>query len=131
MNSTKIKDLIKLGLRNPVSVNLQVESKNTGIDQSSLKGNEVAIPDSLKNYYVTCQRRTEKFCKLINFLITIKHLKTIVFFNTCNSVDYYYKLISTLPALKGKNRFLKKYNVLLNRCTCYAYAWSTETEKKK
>ncbi len=47
--------------------------------------------------------RAEKFTFLINFLISHKNDKTILFFNTCASVSFYNKILEELGWLEGLN----------------------------
>ena len=68
-------DLIKMGLRNPVHIKADVAN---------------IMPSSLTNSYLLSQDRTDKTALLID-LINERCIdtKTIIFFNTCASVEYY------------------------------------------
>jgi len=61
------------------------------------------LPKGLKNYYLICQNRADKFTFLINFLKSHKNDKIILFFNTCASVSYYSKVLSELEWVKDFN----------------------------
>lgn len=58
------------------------------------------IPSTLFNEYVLHKNRLEKIEFLINFILFNKDEKTIIFLNTCSSVDYYTKLFLNMPILK-------------------------------
>lgn len=59
-----------------------------------------AIPESLENVFTIYPKRIQKILAVINFIRTNQKLKTIVFLNTCASVQYYSKLFATLPIFK-------------------------------
>lgn len=62
----------------------------------------MALPTTLQNYYQIFQKRTEKFAFLINFLVKHPNDKIIIFFNTCASVAYYHRILTSLSFLKGQ-----------------------------
>lgn len=72
-----VHSLVKAGLRNPVHVQVKIESKFNG---------SIRVPESMDVTYITC-KSDEKFGTLANILETCS--KCIVFFNTCSSVDYF------------------------------------------
>lgn len=50
------------------------------------------MPSTLANYYKVVPKRIHKFAILANYLVAHKDHKIIVFFNTCDSVDFYHKV---------------------------------------
>lgn len=58
------------------------------------------VPSTLFNEYILHKNRLEKIEFLINFILHNKDEKTIIFLNTCSSVDYYTKLFANFPILK-------------------------------
>jgi len=103
LDSIEKSSLKKLGLRNPLKIDVQVNTKvisKNGYEEETKVNN---LPKGLKNYYMISPSRAEKFTFLINFLISHKDDKIILFFNTCASVSYYSKVLSELEWLKGLN----------------------------
>lgn len=50
------------------------------------------------------ESRAEKFYYFVRFLLSReKNDKVIVFFNTCDSVNFYHKILSNLSEFKSKN----------------------------
>ncbi|KAG0221228.1 P-loop containing nucleoside triphosphate hydrolase protein [Mortierella sp. GBAus27b] len=86
-------ELVRAGLRNPVRVVVKVEDLVGGGGQRT--------PASLHIGYILCQ--TSQKLLLLSHLLRQESAtkKTIVYFATCASVDYFYKLLSRLPALAG------------------------------
>ncbi|KAK4701255.1 ATP-dependent RNA helicase DDX55/SPB4, partial [Phenoliferia sp. Uapishka_3] len=95
--------LVRVGLRNPVRVVVKVEAKRFLSD----KGKEVAggdrrTPATLQNGYVLVAPDA-KFSTALQIL-NQEHTedgarKFIIYFATCATVDYFYKLLSVHPAL--------------------------------
>ncbi|KAK3809457.1 MAG: P-loop containing nucleoside triphosphate hydrolase protein [Benniella sp.] len=86
-------ELVRAGLRNPVRVVVKVEDLVGGGGQRT--------PASLHIGYILCQT-SQKLLLLAHLLRQESATKkTIVYFATCASVDYFYKLLSRLPALSG------------------------------
>jgi len=79
-------DLVRAGLRNPVSVAVKDEFSSS---------NDARTPSKLKNYFVVCEY-DEKFSQLVAFLRQRKDEKHIVFFNTCACVEYFSKMLQLL-----------------------------------
>nr|QBK46521.1 DExD/H box RNA helicase 28 [Philasterides dicentrarchi] len=94
LTSQKLTNLIKFGLRNPVKVSLKHNN------QDGEQKNTYMIPATLFNEYILLENRKEKIQFLVNFLLADEEQKTILFLNTCASVDYYSKLLSQLEILK-------------------------------
>ncbi|KAG0365418.1 ATP-dependent rRNA helicase spb4 [Gamsiella multidivaricata] len=86
-------ELVRAGLRNPVRVVVKVEDLVGGGGQRT--------PASLHIGYILCS--TSQKLLLLTHLLRQEsaNKKTIVYFATCASVDYFYKLLSRLPALSG------------------------------
>ncbi|WRT65654.1 uncharacterized protein IL334_002599 [Kwoniella shivajii] len=94
-----VEEIIGLGLRNPVRIVVNLKDKKKG---------ELPIerrtPTGLQNTYLVC-RHAEKTLQLIRILqAEVKQhesAKFIVYFSTCAAVDYFYRVLSRLPALSG------------------------------
>ncbi|KAJ3049580.1 ATP-dependent RNA helicase ddx55, partial [Rhizophlyctis rosea] len=87
-----LNELVRAGLRNPVRIMVKVES---------IKGKEEQkIPSSLKITYVTCTA-DQKLTQLLHYLRRNQDKKLIVYFATCACVDYFFKVLSSLPHLKN------------------------------
>ncbi|KAF9975329.1 ATP-dependent rRNA helicase spb4 [Actinomortierella ambigua] len=86
-------ELVRAGLRNPVRIVVKVEDLQGGGGQRT--------PASLHIGYILCQ--TSQKLQLLTQLLRQEaaNKKTIVYFATCASVDYFYKLLSKLPQLQG------------------------------
>ncbi|KAL1917601.1 uncharacterized protein VTP21DRAFT_3994 [Calcarisporiella thermophila] len=89
-----LSELVRAGLRNPVRVVVKVESTNS-------KGLEQRTPATLQIGYLVC-KPDRKISQLIRILQSErnKNYKFIVYFSTCASVDYCFKIFSKLPQLK-------------------------------
>ncbi|KAG0263014.1 ATP-dependent rRNA helicase spb4, partial [Mortierella polycephala] len=84
-------ELVRAGLRNPVRIVVKVEDLVGGGGQRT--------PASLHIGYILCS--TSQKLLLLTHLLRQEsaNKKTIVYFATCASVDYFYKLLSRHPAL--------------------------------
>jgi len=106
--TTQIDELIKAGLRNPVTVNVQVTKKRKKSAKNSAGGDTKelprpnSIPDTLQNWFVVVKPHN-KLVFLADFLIKHKNQKMIVFFLTCASVDYFASIIPKLSQAKKSN----------------------------
>ena len=124
-SNKSIKPLLqRAGMRNPVLINVQVAaaptpgsesstSDKTGADSQALttkdkkSGSSTAYtPTSLTNYYLVTKLE-EKISRLVEFLKSHRHEKTIVFFLTCACVDFYGNTLQQLLD-KTKRRTTKK-----------------------
>lgn len=56
------------------------------------------MPTTLSNYYKIVPNRLQKLVLLANYITIHKDHKTIVFFNTRDSVDFYYKAFKSFVA---------------------------------
>ncbi|KAK8803635.1 hypothetical protein WA158_001329 [Blastocystis sp. Blastoise] len=72
--------LVRAGLRNPVSVKVEVKRKD---------GNIQSVPLGLMNQYIFCEN-DEKIGVISQFINDHPNSKIIVFFLTCASVDFYH-----------------------------------------
>eukprot|EP00049_Salpingoeca_infusionum_P027529 m.33014 g.33014 ORF g.33014 m.33014 type:complete len:618 (+) comp9567_c0_seq1:50-1903(+) len=98
----QVEALMRAGLRNPVRVSVKVElggdADATAVDQ--------AIPTTLSIEYMLVPLE-DKFSHLVHFLRGLyeEPTKTILYFSTCASVDYFAKILSALPELNGVQVF--------------------------
>ncbi|VVB13329.1 unnamed protein product [Arabis nemorensis] len=91
-----VQELAKAGLRNPMRVEVQAESKS----ESSQKLTNSKTPSGLYLEYLECEA-DEKSSQLVDLLIKNKNKKLIVYFMTCASVDYWGLVLSKIPELKS------------------------------
>ncbi|WVQ83621.1 ATP-dependent rRNA helicase SPB4 [Cryptococcus sp. DSM 104549] len=94
-----VEEIIGLGLRNPVRIVVNLKDKRKGEEAK-----ERRTPLGLQNTFLVC-RHAEKTLQLIRLLAAEakKHeaAKFIVYFSTCAAVDYFYRILSRLPALSA------------------------------
>ncbi|KAK8861532.1 hypothetical protein IAR55_002354 [Kwoniella newhampshirensis] len=92
-----VEDMIGLGLRNPVRIVVNLKDKRKGEEPK-----ERRTPTGLQNTFLVC-RYAEKTLQLTRLLSAESKrneaAKYIVFFSTCAAVDYFYRILSRLPAL--------------------------------
>ena len=93
--SDAVSELSRAGLRNPVRISVKVQDK--------LK-QEIKTPSSLSIHYLLSPG-DEKLSNLIAFLLSKPDQKFIIYFCTCACVDYFYRVLTTLPHLKKFNTF--------------------------
>ena len=104
LNNVKIDELIRLGLRNPAKVKLKAKTdvvsseatlnpteQNLAEAQTELQS--FATPEGLTNSFIVFQNRFQKIVYLFGKIEKLANSKSIVFFNTCHSVDFYFKLL--------------------------------------
>ncbi|KAJ3189358.1 hypothetical protein HDU85_002987 [Gaertneriomyces sp. JEL0708] len=96
--SDAVGQLVRVGLRNPVKVQVKVQNK-TKDKAGDMKLEDQVTPKSLEIGYVLCGYR-EKMKQLIGFLTKNTEQKYLVYFATCACVDYFFKTLSSLPELK-------------------------------
>lgn len=98
--SDSLSQLIRVGLRNPVRIVVEREQAGTGAGTGT---GLPALPESLAAFYHSCGA-DEKLLFLAEFLRRHPAGKTIVYFATCASVDYFYHLLrEAFPdALRGR-----------------------------
>lgn len=138
--NSQLQNMVITGMRNPVFIDVKFESKNLDdifiknlrnperskisiienyIDQlDNIKKITQEIPMQLENYYILFDNYTEKFAILISLLERYADKKLMIFFATCNSVDYYSTVLgssfSSMSTYKlhskiSKNRRRKDY----------------------
>ena len=103
----ELKELARAGLRNPVSVTVQVTNK-AGLPfaaGSEYKGEgktgkvmQQATPSSLDNFYMICPY-DERPLQLSLFIMKNLKSKIIVFCSTCACVDYYTEIFSKMTKM--------------------------------
>ncbi|EFJ12594.1 hypothetical protein SELMODRAFT_123861 [Selaginella moellendorffii] len=86
-----VEELSKAGLRNPVRVEVRSEVKGASTTFKT--------PAGLNIEYLECEGE-EKSSQLVNFLRENASRKTIVYFMTCASVDYWGTVLPRLKTLK-------------------------------
>jgi ATP-dependent RNA helicase DDX55/SPB4 len=116
LTSAKMDELIKLGLRNPIVIKLAkktakdiilaAENKERG-GLEAHPDDRLAIPEKLVNYYKIYESRVEKIAYVFKYLESCTKNKTIIFFNTCASVQYYNKLFKEYFGRWGKGNIKK------------------------
>ncbi|RXG67710.1 ATP-dependent RNA helicase DDX55 [Armadillidium vulgare] len=85
--TTDVTNLIRAGMRNPVQVRVK--------EKESM---DLKTPASLQNFYMVTNPDV-KIGILISLLMERAEEKTMVFFSTCASVEYFYEVIkNALPA---------------------------------
>jgi ATP-dependent RNA helicase DDX55/SPB4 len=103
----EIDELIRAGLRNPARVNVTVSmgtKQDSSSSSSSAESGNSATPSELTNLYEIVPER-EKVSRLVHILEHSRDRKVVVFFLTCACVDYFYRVLSSLPQLKGSRLF--------------------------
>jgi len=65
------------------------------------------VPITLNNYHLLVKKRLDKLVFLAQYVIENRDHKIIVFFNTCDSVDFYFKLF--LRYIGDRNQIFKGY----------------------
>jgi ATP-dependent RNA helicase DDX55/SPB4 len=119
----EVDELARVGLRNPVAINVQVRTKRKQVsstaavdgsdDSKQTNGGSTSLmqvqatPDSLRNEYVVVPA-AQKLEFLVEFLQQRRSEKVIVFFLTCACVDYFSLLLSQLYK-NQKNKTLSTY----------------------
>lgn len=83
-----IEQLMRAGLRNPVRIRVKVENARTKHLQT--------LPERLASYYAVVPL-DRKLDALVWFLSQHREHKVIVYFLTCATVDYMYRLMQGLP----------------------------------
>ena len=100
----ELKELARAGLRNPVSVTVQVTKKAQNPSSSSAENNDSekkgklmqqATPSSLENFFMICPY-DERPLQLSLFIMKNLKSKIIVFCSTCACVDYYTEIFSKM-----------------------------------
>ncbi|KAJ2877048.1 ATP-dependent rRNA helicase spb4 [Coemansia asiatica] len=86
--SDALGQLVRTGLRNPARVQVQVQGKNGA-------GTDMRIPSTLRIEYLVCppDRKMAQILRLIQNSVAQKY---IVYFSSCASVDYFFKLFKRL-----------------------------------
>ncbi|MES1916742.1 MAG: hypothetical protein MHM6MM_008534 [Cercozoa sp. M6MM] len=112
-----VKNLIKAGLRNPVFINAtqswQLRDQDGSGSSTADSASALAVPQGLSHQWVACTPVRHKLALLVQLLRpTLKKEKTLVFFLTCASVEYFYNMLDTLNVFRQKKnkRLLFKIN---------------------
>lgn len=120
--NAQVQNLIKTGLRNPKYIKVSIASSNKlgqHDPSSSTKDAEcdISVPIGLTCYYVELSP-LQKIEFLIRFLIRIKEevgmgrqVKCIIFFLTCNSVEFYFKYLAKLFHSHSEGKQNNDYSV--------------------
>ncbi|GAA5935369.1 hypothetical protein JCM1841_001936 [Sporobolomyces salmonicolor] len=104
--------LVRVGLRNPVRVVVKVEAKSAKGKAKDDGTGDRKIPALLQNGYIVCPP-SERMAMLLRILKQEAFSaddgegggarKFIVYFATCACVDYFYKILTSLPSLASSN----------------------------
>ncbi|KAM9992455.1 hypothetical protein ACTFIY_009888 [Dictyostelium cf. discoideum] len=95
--TSEVKELARTGMRNPFKVSVSVKHIETNEDQS--------IPTTLDNRYMIVPVE-ERLNQLVHFLLNhIDKNKIIIYFLTCSTVDYFFKILQSVKVLSGKPFF--------------------------
>ncbi|KAN0050995.1 hypothetical protein ACTA71_006740 [Dictyostelium dimigraforme] len=95
--TSEVKELARTGMRNPFKVSVSVKHIETHEDQS--------IPTTLDNRYMIVPVE-ERLNQLVHFLLNhIEKNKIIIYFLTCSTVDYFFKILQSIKSLSGKPFF--------------------------
>lgn len=88
--SNEVEELIKVGFRNPVRIEIKVQNRKNKIQST---------PPGLKNYFMVIMIEN-KLATLVTYLQANKKEKAIVFFLTCAQVDFLGKILPQLSQLE-------------------------------
>lgn len=94
-----VEDLSKAGLRNPVRVEVQAQTKSVMESLPSKSLPSSRTPSSLHLEYLECEAEN-KPSQLVDILVKNKSLKIIIYYMTCACVDYWGVVLPKLSALK-------------------------------
>lgn len=86
--SDALSELIRTGLRNPVRITVKVENATTRMEQKT--------PETLNSSYTICEYEN-RLPFLLSKLRTHPAKKSIVYFGTCASVEYFNRILPMLP----------------------------------
>ncbi|KAF5752595.1 DEAD-box ATP-dependent RNA helicase 18 [Tripterygium wilfordii] len=95
-----VAELSKAGLRNPVRIEVQAETKFINDSASSQQLSSSKTPSGLHLEYLECEA-DKKSSQLVDYMIKNKSKKIIVYFMTCACVDYWGVVLPCLSVLKG------------------------------
>ncbi|XP_047328111.1 DEAD-box ATP-dependent RNA helicase 18 [Impatiens glandulifera] len=95
-----VEDLSKAGLRNPVRVEVQSQTKSVMDSSSSKSLPSSRTPSGLLLEYLECEAEN-KPSQLVDIIVKNKSQKIIVYYMTCACVDYWGLVLPKLSALKG------------------------------
>ncbi|KAF3433344.1 hypothetical protein FNV43_RR24446 [Rhamnella rubrinervis] len=95
-----VEELSKAGLRNPVRVEVRVESKSMYNLASSQQSSSSKTPSGLHLEYLECEE-DKKSSQLVDLLVKNRDKKIIIYFMTCACVDYWGLVLPLLASLKG------------------------------
>lgn len=121
----ELKDLVRAGMRNPVSIMVRVasSSSNSNTDGNTNNNNNnsqnttsntssalsSAVPSTLSNFYSICSYENRP-AAIVKFIKEHLHCKIIVFLATCACVDYYSMIFNSLR--QQANYFPKDFTIL-------------------
>lgn len=91
-----LNELVKVGLRNPVKVVVNVQDVKSKQIQRT--------PSSLSISYILC-KEDEKIKLLCDLIFSEPQKKFMVFFSTCCAVDYFYKIMKILVSKQENNDY--------------------------
>ncbi|ESK96000.1 atp-dependent rrna helicase spb4 [Moniliophthora roreri MCA 2997] len=94
-----ISELVRVGLRNPARIVVNVQARKEGAQPKERVVEERRIPANLQNLYITCRasEKTVQLSRLIHYETKQHRLSQfIVFFATGACVDHFYRILRTL-----------------------------------
>lgn len=118
--NSQIECIVNTGMRNPIYIDVQIKSEKlsenficsldkpdnsltTVIEDyfnklTEIKAISQEVPKQLDNYYLLFEKQTVKFASLLHILKAKldDNKKIMIFFATCNSVDYYNQILNKL-----------------------------------
>ncbi|KAG8818398.1 ATP-dependent rRNA helicase spb4 [Serendipita sp. 399] len=98
-----LSELVRVGLRNPARVVVKVEAKKVSGQKRKVEEiiEERRTPASLQNYYIDtkAEAKTMQLLQILEHERSNSSSKFIVYFATCASVDYFYRILSSISFL--------------------------------
>ncbi|KAG8775310.1 ATP-dependent rRNA helicase spb4, partial [Serendipita sp. 398] len=98
-----LSELVRMGLRNPARVVVKVEAKKvSGLNRKAEDiVEERRTPASLQNYHLgsNAETKTVQLIRILEYERSRSLSKFIVYFATCATVDYFYRVLSRISSL--------------------------------
>ncbi|KAG9124356.1 ATP-dependent rRNA helicase spb4 [Ceratobasidium sp. 392] len=97
-----LSELVRVGLRNPVRIVVKVENKKRKAGEEAVA--ERRTPATLQNSFIACraEEKTLQFLRILSHERDIhKSARFIAYFATCACVEYFSKILASLPHLSS------------------------------